>query len=159
MFWRTTVIRDTAIKNNCYKMDKTNIKTGFKVEIIVQISQSRKFEIVDFIQSFLAMQHFRDEYKEFLSLYKLFWKNNRQTWHFIVIKNNCPKMENNNIKTGSQVEIFEEMLQSRKFEIVNIIYSSLAIQHARDEYKEFLIISKLFLEEQPSNETLYCYKE
>lgn len=66
-----------------------------------------------------------------------------------------PKIDQTNFKTGFQVEIIKQILQPRKSEIVDFINSFLAIQHPRDDYKEFLLLSKLFFEEQPSNVTFY----
>ncbi|KAJ8971203.1 hypothetical protein NQ317_013576 [Molorchus minor] len=58
------------------KIGQTNFKTGFQLETIKQSLQHRKSKIVDFINSFLAIQHPRDDYEEF---------NSRQTRHNIVL--------------------------------------------------------------------------
>ncbi|KAJ8983835.1 hypothetical protein NQ317_008961, partial [Molorchus minor] len=60
------------------KIGQTNFKTGFQLETIKQSLQHRKSEIVDFINSFLAIQHPRDDYKEFFITFQIvFLKNIR----------------------------------------------------------------------------------
>lgn len=55
-----------------------------------------------------------------------------------------PKIDKTRFKTEFQVENIRQILQQKKTEIVNFIDTSLKMQHPRDDYEEFLILSKLF---------------
>lgn len=66
-----------------------------------------------------------------------------------------PKIDQNKVKTGMQTEEIKHILKPFKSDIAKFIDLCLTIQQPRDDYKELLLLSKLFIEEQPSHLTFY----
>lgn len=66
-----------------------------------------------------------------------------------------PKIEQNKLKTGFQVSKIKNILQPVKAEIVNFLNAALTLQQSCDDYKELLMLFKLFAEEEPTHTTFY----